>query len=327
VLAVSFTFPATKLAMRDVSPWFVAFGRAAVAAIPAAVFLRVGRARRPTRSEVRQLALVAGGVVIGFPLLSTLALQSSSAAHGAVVVAVLPAVTAMIGTLRSRERPSGRFWLAAATGTATVTGYTVSRSHGGLGAADAELLLAVLACGVGYAEGGLLARGLGGPRTICWALVLSLPLTVPIALLTMPGQLPRASAAAGFLYTAFGAALLGFFAWYAGLARGGVARVSQIQLAQAPMTLLWSALVLGEGVGWSTVGVALAVLACVAATQRARVAGHGDRISAPSSALLLAGVGQARDLLAEDPAAFEEPAAGGGREPLERAAEWRQASV
>jgi drug/metabolite transporter (DMT)-like permease len=242
-----------------------------VAALPAAILLIAGRARRPSRDEALRLIVVVAGVVIGFPLLSALALRSSSATHGAVVVAVLPALTAVLGTLRARERPTRRFWLAAATGSTIVAAYAVSRSHGGLSAGDAELLVAVVACAAGYAEGAVLARALGAPQTICWALVACFPIALPITILTAPDHLPGTAATVGFLYTAFASALLGFFAWYAGLARGGVARVSQIQLAQAPLTLLWSAAVLGERITWGTALVAVGVLASVAATQRARI--------------------------------------------------------
>lgn len=273
VLVFSFTFPATKLALRSFDPWCVAFGRAAVAALAAGAVLRAQRPPRPTPPELGRLLLVAGGVVVGFPLLSSLALRTSSAAHGAVVIALLPAATAAVGTLRTRQSPGPLFWLAAGAGTAVVTGYAVAHASGGLALSDGLLLLAVLICAIGYAEGGQLARRLGGPHTICWALVLAAPVTVPVGLLTAPGALPGAAAAAGFLYVSAGSMFLGFFAWYAGLARGGVTRISQVQLGQTPLTLAWSALVLGEPIGWGTGAVAVAVLLSVAVTQRARIPG------------------------------------------------------
>lgn len=271
VLVFSFTFPATKLAERGFSPEAVAFGRAAVAALAAAIVFAVQRPRRPTLSELRGLLVVAAGVVVGFPVLTALALRTSSSAHTAVVVGLLPAATAAFGVLRSGERPSLGFWLAAATGTAVVTGYMLARAGGGLGTGDAYLVLAIVVCAVAYSEGAILARTFGAPQTICWALIVSAPLTVPVALLSTPSRAPSLVATVGFLYTCFGSMFLGFFAWYAGLARGGVARVSQLQLAQTPLTLVWSALVLGESIGWGTAAVAVAVLASVATTQRAAV--------------------------------------------------------
>lgn len=271
VLIFSFTFPAAKLALRAMSPWFAAGGRGAVAAGLAALVLAAGRAPRPSPAELARLAVVAAGVVVGFPLLSSLALRSSGAAHGAVVVALLPAATAAVAVVRAREAPGAAFWLAAGAGAAVLGAFTVVHARGSLGAGDAYLVAGVAVCAVGYAEGGALARRLGGPNTICWALVLAAPVTVPLAVLSAPRSLPGLVPAAGFLYTCGGSMLLGFFAWYAGLARGGVARVSQVQLVQTPITLLWSALVLGEHVGAGTAMVALAMLACVAATQRARV--------------------------------------------------------
>jgi drug/metabolite transporter (DMT)-like permease len=271
VLGFSFTFPATKLALHSFGPWFIAFGRAGVAAGLAAVTLRRQRASRPTGAQWLRLAVVAGGCVVGFPALSSVALQSSSSSHSAVVIAVLPAATAIAGALRGRESTSLVFWLGAAAGTATVTLYVAAHAGGAVAPADLYLLVGVVVCALGYAEGGLLARSLGGPQTNCWALVLALPVTLPVALLTAPARAPSASALAGLMYLSVVSMFLAFFCWYAGLARGGVARVSQLQLAQTPLTLAWSALLLGERIGAGTLGVAALVLVSVAVTQRARV--------------------------------------------------------
>ncbi|MFC7483488.1 EamA family transporter [Luedemannella flava] len=144
--------------------------------------------------------------------------------------------------------------------------------RGALTVADPLLVAAVVLCGLGYAEGGALARELGGARTICWALVVSLPVSVPVAVGTAIGDPPRAGVAgwSGFAYVTVISMFLGFFAWYAGLARGGIAQVGQIQLAQPVLTLLWSALLLGETVTPASIGAAVVVLACVVLTQRAR---------------------------------------------------------
>jgi drug/metabolite transporter (DMT)-like permease len=273
ILGFSFSLPATKLAVDGLDPWFVAFGRATVAALLAAVVLIAGRAARPTRAQLRRLAIVAGGVVVGFPLLTTLALQTAGAAHGAVVIAVLPAATAAVAVLRAGERPSPAFWAAALAGLAIVAGYALVREHGALTGADALLLAAVAACALGYAEGGALARELGGAQTICWALVLAAAPSAAIAAVAAarPGLHAPAGSWLGFAYVSAISMFLGFFAWYAGLARGGVARVSQLQLAQPLLTILWSAAILGEAIGAATLLTAAGALACVALTQRARV--------------------------------------------------------
>lgn len=271
VLIFSLSFPATKLALRGFDPWSVTFGRAVVAAALAVPALALLHARRPHRGQWLRLGIVAGGVVIGFPALSSLALQSTSSAHGAVVVALLPPATAVAGVLRTGERPSRAFWFAAAAGAAVVTVFAFERGGGTLRPSDLYLLASVAVCAVGYAEGGLLARELGAPQTICWALLLSLPLALPLAVVSAPAHVPSAAALAGFAYVGTGSMFLGFFAWYAGLARGGVARISQVQLAQTPLALAWSALLLGEQIGWTTLAVALAALAWAAAAQRARI--------------------------------------------------------
>ena len=272
VIGFSFSLPATRLALRDLDPWVVAFGRALVAAALAALVLYATRAPRPTRAQWRSLAIVAAGVVIGFPLLTSLALHDRTAAHGAIVVGLAPAATAVMAVLRAGERPSRAFWLASAAGTLAVLVFAFVSGAGSLRITDLELLLAVVLVGLGYAEGGALARDLGGTRTICWALILSAPLLVPIVAvrLAQTGFHVHADSAFGFVYVATISMFAAFFAWYAGLARGGVARIGQIQLVQAPLTLLWAGLLLGEAVTVGSAITAVLVVACVAATQRAR---------------------------------------------------------
>jgi drug/metabolite transporter (DMT)-like permease len=272
IVGFSFSLPATRLAVADLDPWLVAFGRATVAAGLAAIYLLATRAPRPTRDHARSLAIVAAGVVVGFPLLTSLALEVQTAAHGAVVIAILPAATAVAAVKRAHEHPSRAFWLAASAGLVAVLAFVLTQGVSGLQAGDVFLLAAVVLCAIGYAEGGALSRTLGGPTTICWALVLSAPLTVAVtgAAIGLTGLHAGATAWLGFAYVAVVSMFLGFFAWYAGLARGGVARIGQVQLAQPVLTLGWSAALLGEDVGVATLLTALAVLACVAATQRAR---------------------------------------------------------
>jgi drug/metabolite transporter (DMT)-like permease len=272
IVGFSFSLPATRLAVADFDPWLVAFGRATVAAALAAAYLLATRAPRPTREQTRSLAIVGAGVIVGFPLLTSLALEVQTAAHGAVVIAILPAATAVAAVRRAHEHPSRAFWLAAGAGLVAVLAFVLTQGVAGLQAGDAFLLGAVVLCAIGYAEGGALSRTLGGPATICWALVLAAPLTASVTGLTiaLTGIHGGATAWLGFAYVAVVSMFLGFFAWYAGLARGGVARIGQVQLAQPVLTLGWSAALLGEHVGAATLLTALAVLACVAATQRAR---------------------------------------------------------
>lgn len=281
VLGFSFTLPATELAIADLDPFVVAFGRALVAAVLAAAFLGAIRARRPSRFQLRRLCLVSAGVVIGFPLFTSLALVTQSSSHGAIVVGVLPAATAIWGVRRADERPSRQFWLAAGCGFVSVVAFAAVQGAGTLAVGDLFLLAAVALGALGYAEGGALSRELGGSRTICWALLLALPVVVPIVVATVATTGLNASAQAwgGFLYVSVISMLLAFFAWYAGLARGGVARGSQIQLVQPLLTLAWAAALLGEAVGPATLLAAVAVLASLAGTQLARI----DRRSVAAS--------------------------------------------
>lgn len=273
VLAFSGSLPATRLAVDGLDPTFVGIGRAVVAGLLAAVLLRATRQPRPSRAQVRRLWLVVAGVVVGFPLFTALALQSLSSAHGAVIVGLLPAATAVMAVVRAGERPSPRFWLASVAGLVAVLAFAATQGAGLPRPADGLVLIAVAFGALGYAEGGALSRELGGWQTICWALVLSLPLITPPAVVAAAtGDLSGGpSAWAGFAYVCLFSMFLGFFAWYAGLARGGVARIGQVQLAQPVLTLVWAGLLLGERVGLAEVAAAVAVLACVVATQRSRV--------------------------------------------------------
>jgi drug/metabolite transporter (DMT)-like permease len=280
VLAFSMSLPATRVAVHDLDPWFVAFGRAVGAAVLAAGYVMFTDAPRPVRAQWRRLPIVALGVVVGFPLFTSLALTSQTSAHSAVVITVLPALTAVFAALRAHERPPLVFWLASGGGLAAVLLFLITTGtvHGALTPADLYLLAGVVLCGLGYAEGGALARELGGARTICWALLLALPVTLPITLAAALQDPPRAGSHgwAAFGYLTVVSMFLGFFAWYAGLAKGGIAKVGQIQLAQPVLTLAWSALLLGEPVTAASIGAAVVVLACVVLTQRTR---QGLRVS------------------------------------------------
>lgn len=222
------------------------------------------------------LLVVGLGVVFGFPVLSSLALHSgASAGHGAVVVGLLPAATAALAVLRAHERPSGAFWAASGAGAICVTGFALAHDAGRFSAADLLLFGALLAGAVGYAEGGKLAKQMPGWRVISWALVLTAPVSIPLTAVLLVQTHPHwtAKAVIGFGYVSMVSMFLGFFAWYAGLGRAGIARASQTQLAQPLLTLGWSALLLGERLDPTTALAAMAVLTCVAFAQRTRSGG------------------------------------------------------
>jgi drug/metabolite transporter (DMT)-like permease len=274
VLGFSFTLPATRVAVDGLDATFVGVGRAAVAALPAAALLVWWGERLPSRAARGRLALVVLGVVVGFPLLTALALRDVTAAHSAVIVGLTPAATAVAAVWRAGEHPSAGFWLASVAGLAAVLTFAASQGAGLPSTADLLVLGAVALVAMGYAEGAVLARDMGGSRVICWALVLALPITVPVGLAgALAGGVDApADAWLGFAYVALISMFLAFFAWYAGLARGGVAKIGQVQLVQPLLTLVWAAALLGEEVGPATILAALAVVASVVATQRTRVA-------------------------------------------------------
>ncbi len=276
VAAFSLTVPFTRVAVEGITPLLIGSGRAVVAGVLACLALSLTRQRRPTRSQWWRLAIVAGGIVVGFPLLTSFALTTSDASHGAVVIALLPAATASIVALRTREKLRPVFWIAAALGAVAALSFAFVQG-GGLGKvgwSDLLLLGAVVAAGIGYAEGGLLARELGAWQTVSWALVLALPGMALLAGIAMANHPPSGTPVQwmAFAYLSVVSMYLGFFAWYRGLAIGPMAQVSQIQLVQPVLTICWAALLLGEELTVTTVvgGLAVVLFAGLAVKVRLR---------------------------------------------------------
>lgn len=280
VTAFSFTVPFTRVAVENghMSPLFIGSGRAVIAAILAAAALWLARPRPPRGKQWIQVAVVGGGVVLGFPMLTSFALTAVPASHGIVVIATLPAATAVIAVLRTRERPGRSFWVAAVIGAVAAVAFALVRGggFGELHLADLLLFAAVIACAVGYAEGGLLSRELGSWQTISWGLVLASPLMLLLAGISLAQQPPTATAIewSAFAYLSAVSMFLGFFAWYRGLAIGPMAQVSQVQLAQPVMSIAWAGLLLGEQITVITVVGGVAVIACALVAVRARNRGQ-----------------------------------------------------
>jgi drug/metabolite transporter (DMT)-like permease len=272
VTAFAVTLPATRVAVASLDPVFVGLGRAVVAAVLAAVVLLATGAKRPPAAMWPRLAVVALGVVIGFPLLSAWAMRHVPASHGAVVVGLLPLATAMAGAWLAHERPSRLFWACAVAGSAVVVAFALWQGGGAPHPADGLLVIAVAAAAIGYAEGGRLARTLGAWQVICWALVLSAPLVAIPTAFAVDDRLATASAAAwaGFAYVSVVSMFLGFFAWYRGLALGGIAAVGQVQLLQPFLTIFASALLLGERIDAATLIAAALVILTIAIGRRGR---------------------------------------------------------
>ncbi|MBS0536536.1 MAG: DMT family transporter [Proteobacteria bacterium] len=270
VIIFSGSLPATRVAVRDLSPLFLTSARAVIAALLGAALLAMFRQTRPAKGDVVALVVVAVGVVVGFPLLTALALQHISAAHSIVFIGLLPLATAFFGVLRGGERPRPALWLFSAIGAATVAGFALSQSGAGSLTGDLLMIGAVLLCGLGYAEGATLSRRLGGWQVISWALLLSLPFMGAIMLATLPVEWRVIGVPAwlGLAYVSLFSMLIGFVFWYRGLALGGIAGVSQLQLLQPFFGLTLAGLLLHEPIAWTMIASTIVVVACVAGAKR-----------------------------------------------------------
>jgi drug/metabolite transporter (DMT)-like permease len=270
VLIFSGSLPATRLAVLGLDPLFLTGARATLAGALGALLLVLFRAARPERREVWPLVIVALGVVVGFPLLTALALKHVSSAHAIVFVGLLPLSTALFGVLRGGERPQAAFWLFSALGSAAVVAFALRHGANASPIGDALMLAAIVVCGLGYAEGARLSRRLGGWQVICWALVMSLPVMAPLAWWLMPASFASVGAASwwGLGYVSLFSMLIGFVFWYRGLALGGIAGVGQLQLLQPFFGFVLAALLLHEAVPPAMIAVTAIVIACVAGARR-----------------------------------------------------------
>ncbi|ROR10009.1 DMT family transporter [Erwinia sp. JUb26] len=270
VMIFSGSLPATRVAVNDFSPLFLTSARATIAALLGGALLLLLRQRPPARSDMLPLLIVALGVVVGFPLLTALALRHISAGHSVVFIGLLPLSTALFGVLRGGERPRKAFWLFSLLGAAIVAGFAIATGQGGSLSGDLLMVASVIVCGLGYAEGAGLSRRLGGWQVISWALLLSLPLMAVIGLFSLPHSWSAISQP-GWLslgYVSLFSMLIGFLFWYRGLALGGIAGVSQLQLLQPFFGLLLAAALLHESIAWSMIACATAVILCVFGAKR-----------------------------------------------------------
>ncbi|MDV8022666.1 DMT family transporter [Rhodococcus sp. IEGM 1330] len=281
VVGFSLTLPITASAVGNIGPELAGPGRTVLAAVLAIVMLLATRNRLlPSRREALSVLIVAAGCVIGFPLLTAHALESVSASHSAVTLALVPAATAVVGVVRTKERPSARFWCWCVLGTGLAIGYLVSRADGVLGRGDVELFFAVIVCAIGYAEGAVLSKRISAWVVTCWSVVVGAPVALVIVLVVgVPDDLRvTASTVLAFTYLALGSAVGASVAWYWAMARGGIARVGQIQLLQPLLTMLFAGLLLGERLDpWMFLvgtGVAMSVLMA-----------QKTRVRAPASAV------------------------------------------
>ncbi|SEI79838.1 DMT family transporter [Paraburkholderia diazotrophica] len=269
VMIFSLTLPMTRIVVAEFSPLLNGLGRALAASVPAAALLAIRREKLPTWPQLKALAVVSLGVIIAFPVFSAWAMKSVPASHGAVVNGLQPLCVAIYAAWLSHERPSKAFWASAVAGSAIVVAFALQAGGGAFQAGDLLMLVAVGIGALGYAEGARLARQMGGWQVICWALVVSAPfLLIPVAWLgweqhvTHPGPVALKTWLA-FGYVTLFSQFIGFFAWYAGLAMGGIARVGQVQLLQIFFTMAFSALFFGEDVAAITWIFAAAVIATV----------------------------------------------------------------
>lgn len=270
VLIFSASLPATKVAVLQFDPFFLTFARAAIAGGLGLALLVFFKEKRPAEKDFVPLAVVAMGVVIGFPLLTALALRHVTSAHSIVFIGLLPLATAIFGVLRGGERPRAAFWLFSGLGSLLVASFALGQGLSASAIGDGLMFAAIIVCGLGYAEGAKLSRGLGGWQVISWALVLALPVMLPLAWIFKPVSFSGIGTPAwfGLAYVSLFSMLIGFVFWYRGLAQGGIAAVGQLQLLQPFFGLALAATLLHEPVTWTMAAISVAVIGCVFGARR-----------------------------------------------------------
>ena len=270
VIIFSGSLPATRIAVQSFDPVFLTMIRAAIAGVLALALLIIFRERRPGRQDLVSLLIVALGVVVGFPLLTALALQHVTSAHSIVFIGLLPLSTAIFGVIRGGERPKPAFWIFSILGSVLVAGFALSQGLSASPLGDALMLAAIVVCGLGYAEGAKLSRTLGGWQVISWALVLSLPLMAVLTVVFWPPSFAAVTLPAwiSLAYVSLFSMLIGFVFWYRGLAQGGIAAVGQLQQLQPFFGLALAATLLHEPVSPAMLLVTVAVIACVFGARR-----------------------------------------------------------
>ena len=248
IVIFGLTLPMSKLAVEVFSPEFVSFGRATLAGIAGLIYIRWVKAPIPPWKTIKKMLLIIGGIVIGFPYLMTWAMAKGPSAHGGIILGFIPIMTTIVGVVRFKERPSKGFWLASLSGTALVLIYALIQGSGQLSSMDFLLFSAALFSAIGYAQGGDLSREMNPKLVISWAVALSLPLNGFVSYLTFQPEYFQAGIIywVSFLFLGFFSMYIGFFFWYAGLSIGGISRVSQVQLLQPFITLIFAYLFLSE---------------------------------------------------------------------------------
>lgn len=276
ILIFSLTLPVTKIVLVSFNPYFIAFGRALLAGLFALAYLSYAKASLPTKSDVVKLAVIALGVIFGFPILTTIAMEEGSSAHGAVILGMMPLATTVIGVIRFKERPSLGFWLVSILGAGLVVVYALLKNSGSFTYIDVLLVLGGICACVGYVEGGELSRKMSPPQVISWALVISLPVNLVATYFSFNTAYWDASSFTwmSFFYLGLFPMYLGFFFWYGGLAIGGIARVSQVQLIQPFCTLIAASLILGDQLTFMNMVFAFLVVSTVVLSKRMLVKRH-----------------------------------------------------
>ncbi|MCW3118246.1 MAG: family transporter [Chitinophagaceae bacterium] len=270
VLIFSASLPATRAAVQDFDPVFLTVARATIASLFALCLLSIFKEKLPAKGQIFSIVIVAIGVVVGFPLLTALALQHVTSAHSIVFIGILPLTTAIFGVMRGGESPRPAFWLFSIAGSLLVIGFAIAQGVSASPIGDILMLLAVILCGLGYAEGAKLSKTLGGWQVISWALVLSLPFMAPITFFLLPLSITGIGTPAwiGLAYVSLFSMLIGFIFWYRGLAQGGIAAVGQLQLLQPFLGLALAATLLHEKVSIGMLSITVGVILCVAGSKK-----------------------------------------------------------
>jgi drug/metabolite transporter (DMT)-like permease len=269
----SLTLPFTQMAVKELSPFFVAFSRATIAGFCALILMILGKYKLPTKNQIKRLIIIAIGIVYGFPIFTSMAMTTLPSSHSGIVLGILPLTMSVLAAIRYKEKASLAYWITSIIGASLVITYAFIDNNGFLIKEDLWLLFAILFVSVGYSEGGNLSKEMGSIAVVSWALVLTLPFNIIATYFFYETSFSSVSLQAliSLSYVGLFSMYIGFFFWYKGIAIGGISRVGQVQLIQPFLTIVAAFFLTNEKITFLNILFALMVLVVIIIGRKTKI--------------------------------------------------------